>query len=549
VASASEAGLTLVVQPIGSLSESGKLAKILGKEAMENAVGFASFLSEKLLPLDRLVGPPWRRQGHEGQGERPVVLVPTLGLCDNASMSGTAGAPGVRPAPGPDGAWGLGNVWRMSRIGEVPFCREMWRAYGDLFRYRIGPWTVYVMAQPRHIERVLLGNRENYVKGPGYAKTQALLGNGLLASEGELWRRQRRTLQPLFTPKAIIGLADGMMKATTRMVERWEPSRKSGEPIDVHQESLRFAIDVIGRTMFSTELGEAGADLVDAYSEACVIINRHMTAMVTLPLWAPTPGNFRLRKALTTLHAHIDQLIRKRRAQGPSSAARGDLLDQLLAARDPETGEAMDEAQLKDEIINFFFAGHETSAEALTWTWYLLATHPEVEARLHAELDRVLVGRLPAYEDLAQLSYTRMVIDESMRLYPPVWSFPRAARERDVVDGFEIPAGALVFPCQLLTHHHPEFWPDPERFDPERFSPAQVDQRPKYAYYPFGAGARVCIGQHMALMELHLALATVASRYRLELVPGQAVEPISAITLKPSRPLWMRVRERGTPLS
>jgi cytochrome P450 len=281
-----------------------------------------------------------------------------------------------------------------------------------------------------------------------------------------------------------------------------------------------------------------------AYAEACAFINRRLAAIVDLPLWVPTPSNQRFNRAIRTLDQIIAGIIGERR-QHPQATR--DLLDRLLAARDEATGAAMSERQIRDEVVTVFFAGHETSAQTLSWLWYLLAQNPEVEQQLHEELALVLGGRAPRVADLPRLAYTRLVVMETMRLYPAVWTFPRQAIADDTIAGYHIPAGSLMFPAPYMTHRHPTFWEEPAVFDPERFAPARLARQHDYAYYPFGGGKRTCIGSHFAMQQIQLVVATVAQRYRLRLIPDQVIEPRSAITLHPAHGLRMTLlSRRGT---
>ncbi|HLL82298.1 MAG TPA: cytochrome P450 [Longimicrobium sp.] len=450
--------------------------------------------------------------------------------------------PSRRLAPGPRGNLLLGSMGAIHRRGQVGFFHDCWREYGDLFQFRIGPARAHVVAHPDNLRKVLATNRQNYEKGLGYKKTRDLLGLGLLTSEGELWQRQRRLMQPPFTQKSVATFGAQMVGAVEAMLRRWRPFAEKGEPFDVHREMLRLAITIIGQAMLGLRTEGEGpeGELVEAYSEACEVINARLASFLDVPLVIPTPANRRLKRAVRVIDRLVYALVEERRREGP----RPDLLSRMLEARDEDTGEAMSPRQLRDEIITLFFAGHETSAVTLTWTWFLLSQHPAVEEALHAELATVLGGRAPTSEELPRLVYTRMVIEESMRLYPPVWTFPRAAVGEDELSGHRIPAGALVFPAQYLTHRHPAFWTDPESFQPERFAPGRAEQRPPFAYLPFGGGPRTCIGIHFAMMETVLALATVAQRYRLRLVPGHPVEPTSIITLQPRYGMRMMLEAR-----
>ena len=444
-------------------------------------------------------------------------------------------------APGPRGDWLLGSYRALQHKGQVRFYLDGWRAYGDVVRFRLGPLVGHIVAHPDHVQHVLVRNQQNYCKGLGYERTKILLGQGLLTNEGAPWQRQRRLMQPPFTARAVAEFGAAMTDETAAMLRRWAASAARQEPLDVNEEMLGLTLGIIARTMLSLSTDSTGADMRRAYAEACAFINRRLSAIVELPLWLPTPANRRFNRALRTLDRIVAAIVAERRER---PRAQGDLLDRLLAARDETTGAGMSPRQVRDEVMTIFFAGHETSAQTLTWLWYLLARHPEVEDRLHAELARVLAGRAPAVADLPRLPYTRMVVAETLRLYPAVWTFPRQAVADDVLGSYHIPAGSLMFPAAFLTHRHPDFWESPEAFDPERFLPERSAGRHDYAYYPFGGGKRSCIGSHFALQQLQLVVAAVAQQYRLRLAPGQLAEPRSAITLHPAGGLPMYVEAR-----
>jgi cytochrome P450 len=449
--------------------------------------------------------------------------------------------PAQRRAPGPPGAPLLGSALEIQRQGQLHFYLENWRTYGDVVRFRLGPFVAHILAHPDHIQHVLVNNAQNYHKGPSYAKVRPVLGYGLLTSEGDLWRRQRRLMQPPFTHRSVLQFASPIIAAVDDMLARWQSAAAEGAILVINEEMARLTLTVIGQTIFSADLGAVIQTILTASVEVTSIVNRRLASFVDVPLALPTPTNRRFTRAIHSFDTVVYPLIAARRRQHGEPP---DLLDKLLAVRDDETGRPMSDRQIRDEVLIMLFAGHETSALALTWIWYLLAQHPQVEHKLHAELAAVLGGRAPVAEDLAALPYTRMVVEESLRLYPPVWTFPRAAIADDAIGGYHIPAGSLIFPCQYLTHRHPELWECPERFDPERFTLERSANRARYAYYPFGAGPRSCIGSHFALVELCLVLATVAQRYRLVLRPGPPIEPISRVTLHPSRDILMTLEAR-----
>jgi cytochrome P450 len=453
-----------------------------------------------------------------------------------------AGSP-RRTAPQPPGLPLLGNFVALQRKGQLQYNFDNWRQYGDIVRLQLGPYTAHTVAHPDYIRHVLIDNRQNYSRGRGYEPLKLLTGLGLLTNEGESWQRQRRLIQPAFTPKAVPQYAGAIAESVGAMLTRWSRIGARGAVLDINVEMLSLDFNIIGRTMFSLDLDAEARELVKAFTTAVPLVGARITAAVDIPLRVPTPANRRLVRAVRTLDTRIYGIMAGRAKSGPRH---GDLLDKLLAARDAEHGGAgMSPRQVRDEVMTIFFAGHETIAQTLSWAWYLLAQHPVVEEALHAEL-ATLNGRPPTVADLPKLAYTRMVIEETMRLYPAVWAIPRGTLGDDAIGGYDIPAGSMMFPAPYLAHRHPAFWDDPERFDPTRFTPERVAARPAGAYLPFGAGPRACIGQNFAMQEALLVLATVAQRYRLRLVPGHPVVPHSAITLSPRYGVRMTLAARNT---
>jgi cytochrome P450 len=325
-----------------------------------------------------------------------------------------------------------------------------------------------------------------------------------------------------------------MTAATQAMLDRWEALRRGAEPFDVAVEMSRLTLDIVGRTLFSRHLDDAADEIGRALTEVLALMNDRTMRFLPSPLWWPTALNRRLSRGIRVLDRLVFDIIEARRRADETVEDRSeDLLDMLLRARDEETGEGMTDRQLRDEVMTFVLAGHETTAVALAWTWYLLARHPEVAERLRAEVAAALRGRTPTIDDLPGLQYARMVVEEVMRLYPPVWGFFRQSLAPDRIGSWAVPKGTVVLISPYLTHRHPRVWDDPERFDPDRFAPERVKERPRFAYLPFSGGPRLCIGNEFALMEAQLALAMTVQRYRLELVPGTRIEPESRVTLRP----------------
>ena len=400
----------------------------------------------------------------------------------------------------------------------------------------------FLVNKPDYIEHVLLTNHANYRKSDFLRRMLGpLLGEGLLISEGEVWRRQRRIAAPAFHARRIADFVATMASATETMLARW---RTIAQPFDVTAEMMALTLDVISRTMFAADVSRDVAT-VRRLMDVVVGLRVSLLDLFGLPQWLPRfqPKDF--RRAIAEFDALVSRLVAARRA---GAADQGDLLGMLLAARDAETGERLGDKQVRDEALTIFLAGHETTANALSWVWYLLARHPEAEARLHEEVDRVLGGRVPGFADLAQLTWTRMVIEEAMRLYPPAHAISRTAIGEDRIGGVRIPPGSNISISMYMTHRNPNLWSDPERFDPERFTPAAAAQRHRFAYLPFGGGPRICIGSGFALAEAQVIVAMVAQRYQLRLAPDHVVEPIGLITLRPKTGVQVTLEPRGSGL-
>lgn len=418
---------------------------------------------------------------------------------------------------------------------------DLWRTYGDVARLRVGPMVIHQFVRPEHIRHIMVTNAGNYPKGASHDKLRLALGNGLLTSDGPFWQRQRRLMQPTYTPRGVTRFADIMVDSTQEMLRRWRKPSQTGQTLSVNQEMMQLTMSVISRSMFNVDISKDFRQAGDALLGILEFASSRSMSFVDPPMWLPTRGNRRFKHALEALDAFLYGIIDERREQPPGD----DLLSMLMTVKDEDTGQMMTRENLRDEVLITFFAGHETTATLLTWTWYLLSRHPHVEEKLHAELTTVLNGRTPTVADIPNLVYTRMIIDEVLRLYSPVAIMARDPLEDDVIDGYQVPAGSLVTITPFLTHRHPEFWDNPEGFMPERFAPEIESKRPRYAYYPFGAGSRICLGQHFALLEGVLILADVAQRYRLQAVPGLHVQPEFMGTLRPCTNVLMTLHERS----
>jgi cytochrome P450 len=444
----------------------------------------------------------------------------------------------TRP-PGPRGLPLLGVLPEVRRNPTAAFM-DAARRYGDVVYFKIGPRRGFLITNPADVRHVLQDNARNYHKSPLYDHLRIVLGNGLLTSEDEFWLRQRRIAQPAFHRQRVAALASLMAGAARDAAAQWEAIASSGRPVDVDEEMMRLTRTVVLRTLLGADLG-AYADTVD---DAWKILNEYIGESfwsLGLTDWLPTTRRRRVHAARAVLQGAVDHVISQRRRRPADS---DDLLSMLMA-RDEETGEAMTDEQLRVEVTTFLLAGQETTSLALTWTWYLLSQHRDAQHRLERELDRVLNGRPPEYADLVNLPYTRMVVDEALRLYPPAWGFSRQALADDQLGGFTLPRGWLAFVIPYVLHRLPAFWQNPDAFEPERFLPERSAARPKYVYIPFGAGPRQCIGSQFALIEAHLTVATLAQRYRLRLVPRHRIEPWPLITLRPRFGMPMIIERRA----
>jgi cytochrome P450 len=424
---------------------------------------------------------------------------------------------------------------------------------GDVVRFRLLNRSLFLVAHPRDARRVLQDHATQYDKGTrGFRVLRVFLRNGLLTSEGAHWLRQRRTVQPAFHRDRIAGFGDTMTSAAGDLVDEW--LRSSSETVNVTADMMRLTLRIVGETLLSTDVSQEADRVGQALHIMLRGANEAISRVVPLPPWWPSRANRRQQAAMRTLDDVILHIIAARRthsavAAGMPTASGDDLLSMLMEARDEETGEGMSDAQLRDEVMTIFLAGHETTAIALGWTWHLLGAHPAVRHRVEQVLDQVLEGRPPTLADLPRLGYIEQVVKESMRLYPPAWVVSRRPMTDDVVGGFRIPAGSIVLTSPYVTHRHPDYWTDPARFDPDRFDAAHEVDRPPFAYFPFGGGPRQCIGNTFAMMELVLVVSTIAQRCRLDSTGPHDLGRSPAITLRAATPITMRVSRRAAALA
>jgi cytochrome P450 len=407
-------------------------------------------------------------------------------------------------------------------------------AYGDVVYMRFGPRAIYQLNNPDDIQYVLVKAANNFYKSPMLKRaTRKAIGQGLLTSEGDFHKRQRKLVQPAFHHNRIANYADVMVDYTTQMLDQWE----SGQSHDMHHEMMRLTMQIVAKTLFDADVSSDTDAIGQAVSIGIETTSERITKPLALPEWIPTSRNVERRKAANLVTKTILNIINSRRESGKDT---GDLLSILLMGQD-EHGEGMTDKQIYDEVVTLFIAGHETTANALAWTLYLLAQNPEVEVKLVDEVHTVLERRTPTMNDLPQLRFTDQVIKESMRLYPPAWVITRQAVENVTIGDTDIPAGSIVLMSPYVMHRHPHYWDEPEKFMPERFAPGWEDRTPKYAYFPFGGGPRICVGNQFAMMEANLVLATIMQRCSASLAPNQQIEIEPLVTLRPKGGIPMTI--------
>lgn len=468
-----------------------------------------------------------------------------------SSTAASAASPGRRAAPLYRGVPFFGALPELRRDMLGTF--ERIARLGDVVQIRLPLRVGFLVTHPDGVKHVLVDNHKSYGKKTrGYQMLRHALGQGLVTSEGEHWRRQRRIAQPAFHHQRIAGFAEIMTRATEALLESWAPAAKSGAPIELHDEMMRVTLRIVGECLLSRDLSDESGFIGPAITTVLEETVHRVQHPLMLPLSIPTPRNLRYRRALAGLDARVHTLIQERKAN--LAGAPKDLLTMFIEARDEETGAAMSDEHLRDEVMTMVSAGHETTANALTWAFYLLSENPAAAERLQAEVRDVLSGRSARLADLPQLRYTESVVKEAMRLLPPVWMIARSVEEADEICGVSIPQRAMVFMPQYVVHRDPRFWPRALEFRPERWLEPEIEALPKYAYFPFSGGPRVCIGNNFAMMEAQLILATIAGRYSPRLVPGHPVVPVPTVTLRPRHGLEMtlspvRSVERSTPTS
>ncbi|MEH1101382.1 cytochrome P450 [Micromonospora sp. CPCC 205561] len=444
---------------------------------------------------------------------------------------------GLRTPPGPPRSHAVNMLVLMTRdrLRMMTLAAER---YGDAARLPVGHRQLYFFNHPDHAKHVLTDNAANYQKGIGLVHARRALGDGLLTSEGELWRKQRKVIQPAFQSRRLAQYA-GVIGEEAALLVRRLVARIDGPPVDVLEEMTTLTLGVLGRTLLDAELGgfHGVGDSFAAVQDQAMF---ELETLSTVPHWIPLPRQRRFRRARGHLQHVVDELVAGR---GRDVDGRDDVLSRLIISTRLESDPRVARQRLRDELVTLLLAGHETTASTLGWSLHLLDRHPAIRQRVREEAVTVLGDRVPVYEDLHRLRFTAMVVEEAIRLYPPVWLLPRKAQQADEIGGYHVPAGADILISPYTLHRHPRFWDAPERFDPDRFDAQRTSERPRYAYIPFGAGPRFCVGNNLGMMEATLVLAMLARDVRLTGVPGRPVVPEPMLSLRVRGGLPMTVRK------
>ncbi len=443
----------------------------------------------------------------------------------------------IKRPPGPRRRFLAGNFIAFRR-DSLGFLESLARRYGDIVYFRMGPQDVFFLNHPDYVRDVLVTHQQDFIKGRALQRAKRLLGEGLLTSEGDFHRRQKRLALPAFHRQRVGSYGAVMTDYAARMCDDW----RDGATLDISQEMMRLTLAIVGKTLFDADVEAEAQEIGQALTDVMNLFDVMLLPFSELLDKLPLPQTRRFQKARERLDATIYRMIDERRRSGRDH---GDLLSMLLLAQDEEESSGgMTDEQVRDEAMTIFLAGHETTANALTWTWYLLSQHADVETKLHEEIDAVLGSGLPTTADVPRLPYTEMVLAESMRLYPPAWALGRLSINDYKVDGYVVPSGSLLLLSQYVMHRDPRYYPDPQRFDPQRWTPDAREARPQYSYFPFGGGQRRCIGEGFAWMEAILLVATIARRWRMRLVPGHPVAMKPVMTLRPRHGMRMTLARR-----
>lgn len=464
-----------------------------------------------------------------------------LGVDSGSSWREIAGAADEHDhklPPGPRGHILVGNLLEFN-ASPVAFLQDAANTYGDVVHFTVANEDVFLLRRPEHVQYVLQENLENYQRGFEYAALEKVIGRSLLTTEGHRWKKLRRISQPAFSKKRIDAFDGAIVDATDAMLERWESDVGVGAQLDVAAEMMRLTLEIIGKLMFSFDLSDSASELGEAVAIVLEHANHAMSNPLRIPDVVPTKKNRRFREAMDRFDALFGRMIAERRESGTEN---GDLLGMLMAARDDETGERLEDGELESEMLTFLVAGHETTSIALMWSLYALSKHAVPARRVHREIRDKLPSRRPTAADAELCPYLQLFIDETMRLYPPVWAVGRSAQVDDDIGGYRVPKGSIVMLSPWVTHRDPSTWDNPEGFDPERFTARASQKRHKTAYFPFAAGPHKCVGMGLAMLELRLVLPRILQRFRLDLLPGFEPGFDPQLTLKPKHGMQMTLR-------
>lgn len=432
--------------------------------------------------------------------------------------------------PGPKSVLGLNAVAQLYRKKHLLFFEDLFKKYGDVVQFHFGTMKFVLLAHPEHIKHVLVTHRQKYIKGRIYREVKQLLGTGIITSEGKAWQTLKNASQPFFTPSAIRGMHGTMEEAVDEVCQRWSVYAQSGEQIDIFHEMAELSSKIVSRTLMGKELADREMQFLRQFQYALNFVSEKTSSI------CPFSPRFRgkrykkFKEAMGGIDQFIECLTKKDNNEG--------FLSSLIRLRDQGK---IDDKMLHDQILTIFFAGHETTSVLLTWTWYLLAKEQTARQRLGQELREVLHGRTPSDKEVSSLTYTQQILQETMRLFPPVWLFAREAVQTDSIGGYDIAPKTIIVLSPWVTHRHPEFWDNPDRFDPSRFQPHIMEKMHKFLYFPFSTGPRICLGNHMALQESALAIATLAQKFHLKLSPDIEISPVARGTLQPERSMMMHV--------
>ncbi len=450
----------------------------------------------------------------------------------------------IKALPGPKSFFGLKNLRDMSQEGMLNFVTESWQKYGDIFEVQVGPKKLVLVIHPEHVRHITINNAQNYEKLESYDPVRKyIIGDGLVTSTGDLWKRQRRLMSPFYTPRGVQEFVEIFLRDTLAMTKRWEEMAANHTQIEMFDEMALITASIVLKAIFSTQSNDDILEIKECVETMINFAGSRRGNPFTLPDWVPTESNLKYWKAHDKVHHYINTVLDARLAM-PESEYPNDLLSKLITAEDPETGERMSRELLRDEALTNFFAGYETSARSMSHAWYALAQNPDVKAKLHEELDRELGDELPTLDTLKRLPYTLRVIKETLRLYPPAPMYAKDVVDDDVIDGYRIEKGSTILLLPYFTHRHPDFWDEPMRFEPNRHAPEAEKARHSQAYHPFASGQRVCLGNHFSLLETHVMLAILAQRFEPKFLPDYEANFAIESLLEISNGLPMIVQKR-----